>query len=106
MIHKRCTTLIPTAEPDNNAFGYYPTGDKSIGGYGGFDEAGYAMDGMLRFMSNVYEGFQLAVVYVKVVWKKILKRGNADCNGGTIADYDDVIDVASVYNALKVLMLV
>ena len=64
MIHNRGTTLIPTAEPDNNAFGYYPNSWWWTGGYGGFDEAGYALDGMkLRFMSNVYEGFQLAVSY-------------------------------------------
>ena len=58
MIHNRGTTLIPTAEPDNNAFGYYPTAGGATGGYGAFDEAGYALDGMkIRYMSNVYEGF-------------------------------------------------
>ena len=25
MVHNRGATLVPTAEPDNNAFGYYPT---------------------------------------------------------------------------------
>jgi len=99
MIHKRGTTLIPTAEPDNNAFGYYPTAGGATGGYGGFDEAGYAMDGMkLRFMSNVYEGFQLAVSYESCMEKDTGNASNADCNGGTIADYDDVIDVALAYN--------
>ena len=43
MIHNRGTTLIPTAEPDNNAFGYYPTAGGATGGYGAFDEAGYAL---------------------------------------------------------------
>ena len=99
MIHNRGTTLIPTAEPDNNAFGYYPTGGGATGGYGAFDEAGYALDGMkLRYMSNVYEGFQLAVSYESCMEKN---TGNAviqRCNGGTIADYDDVIDVALAYN--------
>ena len=75
MIHNRGTTLIPTAEPDNNAFGYYPTAGGATGGYGAFDEAGYALDGMkLRFMSNVYEGFQLAVSYESCMEKD---TGNA-----------------------------
>ena len=98
MIHNRGTTLIPTAEPDNNAFGYYPTAGGATGGYGAFDEAGYALDGMkLRYMSNVYEGFQLAVSYESCM-EKILLQQVTDCNGGTVSNYDDVIDVAIAYN--------
>ena len=99
MIHNRGTTLIPTAEPDNNAFGYYPTAGGATGGYGAFDEAGYALDGMkLRFMSNVYEGFQLAVSYESCMEKNTSAASNADCNGGTATNYDDVIDIAIAYN--------
>ena len=71
-MHNRGTTLIPTAEPDNNAIGNYPTGGGG-GGYGAFDEAGYALDGMkVRYMSNVYEGF-LWLYLTSLVWKKILE---------------------------------
>ena len=38
----RGTTLIPTAEPDNNAFGFYPTAGGATGGYGGFWRSWYA----------------------------------------------------------------
>ncbi len=99
MIHNRGTTLIPTAEPDNNAFGYYPTGGGATGGYGAFDEAGYALDGMkMRYMSNVYEGFQLAISYESCMEKNTAASSNVDCNGGTATNYDDVIDVALAYN--------
>ena len=75
MVHNRGTTLIPTAEPDNNAFGYYPTAGGATGGYGAFDEAGYALDGMkLRYMSNVYEGFSLAVSYESCMEKILLQQ--------------------------------
>ena len=99
MVHNRGTTLIPTAEPDNNAFGYYPTGGGATGGYGAFDEAGYALDGMkMRYMSNVYEGFQLAISYESCMEKNTASSSNVDCNGGTVTNYDDVIDVALAYN--------
>ena len=40
------------------------TVSRTTGGYGAFDEAGYALDGMkLRFDSNVYEGFSASVSY-------------------------------------------
>ena len=95
MIHNRGTTLIPTAEPDNNVFGFYPTAGGATGGYGAFDEAGYALDGMkIRYMSNVYEGFQLAVSFESCMEKDTGNASATDCNGGTITDYDDVIDVA------------
>ena len=99
MIHKRGTTLIPTAEPDNNAFGYYPVAGGGTGGYGAFDEAGYALDGMkLRYMSNVYEGFQLAVSYESCMEKNTAASSATNCDGGTATNYDDVIDVAIAYN--------
>ena len=92
MVHNRGTTLIPTAEPDNNAFGYYPEGGGITGGYGAFDEVGYALDGMkIRYMSNVYEGFQLAVSYESCMEKTTANPSNTDCNGGTATTYDDVI---------------
>merc|ERR1711939_244280 len=96
MIHNRGTTLIPTAEPDNNVFGFYPTAG---GATGGFDEAGYALDGMkIRYMSNVYEGFQLAASYESCMEKTTANSSNTDCNGGTVTNYDDVIDVGIAYN--------
>ena len=99
MIHNRGATLIPTAEPDNNVFGFYPTAGGATGGYGAFDEAGYALDGMkLRYMSNVYEGFQLAVSYESCMEKNTSTTSATDCNGGTVTNYDDVIDVAVAYN--------
>jgi hypothetical protein len=99
MIHNRGTTLIPTAEPDNNAFGFYPVAGGATGGYGAFDEAGYALDGMkLRYMSNVYEGFQLAVSYESCMEKNTASASAANCDGGTVTNYDDVIDVAIAYN--------
>ena len=98
MVHNRGTTLIPTAEPDNNAFGYYPTGGGATGGYGAFDEAGYALDGMkIRWDSNVYQGFSAAVSYESCMEKNTGSSSNVDCNGGTITNYDDVIDVAIKY---------
>jgi len=99
MIHNRGTTLIPTAEPDNNAFGYYPVAGGGTGGYGAFDEAGYALDGMkMRYMSNVYEGFQLAVSYESCMEKNTAASSATNCDGGTATNYDDVIDVAIAYN--------
>jgi len=99
MIHNRGTTLIPTAEPDNNAFGYYPVAGGGTGGYGAFDEAGYALDGMkLRYMSNVYEGFQVAVSYESCMEKNTAASSATNCDGGTATKYDDVIDVAIAYN--------
>ena len=52
MIHNRGTTLIPTAEPIITLFHPRAGG----GGYGAFDEAGYALR-KRSDMSNVYEGF-------------------------------------------------
>ena len=52
----------------------------------------------IRYMSNVYEGFQLAVSYESCMEKDTGNPSNVDCNSGTITDYDDVIDVAVAYN--------
>ena len=99
MVHNRGTTLIPTAEPDNNAFGYYPTAGGATGGYGAFDETGYALDGMkIRYMSNVYEGFSFAVSYESCMEKTTANASNVDCNSGTFTTYDDVIDAAIAYS--------
>ena len=99
MIHNRGTTLIPTAEPDNNVFGFYPVAGGATGGYGAFDEAGYALDGMkLRYMSNVFEGFQLAVSYESCMEKNTASASAVNCDGGTVTNYDDVIDIALAYN--------
>jgi len=98
MVHNRGTTQIPTAEPDNNAYGFYPTAGGATGGYGAFDEAGYAMDGMkIRFDSNVYQGFSASVSYESCMAKDTGNTSAADCNSGTIADYSDVVDVALKY---------
>ena len=99
MVHNRGTTLIPTAEPDNNVYGFYPVAGGATGGYGAFDEAGYALDGMkLRYMSNVYEGFSLAVSYESCMEKNTASSSAAYCDGGTVTNYDAVIDVAIAYN--------
>lgn len=99
MIHKRGTTLIPTAEPDNNVFGFFPVAGGATGGYGAFDEAGYALDGMkVRYMSNVYQGFQLAASYESCMEKNTSVASATNCDGGTITNYDDVIDLALAYN--------
>ena len=98
MVHNRGTTQIPTAEPDNNVYGFYPTAGGATGGYGAFDEAGYALDGMkLRFDSNVYQGFSASVSYESCMEKDTGNASATDCNGGTVGDYDDVIDVALKY---------
>jgi len=99
MAHHRGTTLIPTAEPDNGATGRYVTAGGSTGGYGAFDEAGYALDGMkLRYMSNVYEGFSLAVSYESCMEKNSGAASHTDCNGGTVGNYDDLIDAVISYS--------
>ena len=98
MVHNRGTTQIPTAEPDNNVYGFYPTAGGATGGYGAFDEAGYALDGMkLRFDSNVYQGFSASVSYESCMEKDTGNASATDCNGGAVGDYDDVIDVALKY---------
>ena len=99
MIHKRGTTLIPTGEPDNNVYGFFPVAGGATGGYGSFDEAGYAMDGMkIRYMSNVYEGFQLGASFESCMAKDTGNPSAINCNSGTITDYHDVIDVGLAYN--------
>jgi len=99
MAHHRGTTLIPTAEPDNGATGRYVTAGGATGGYGAFDEAGYALDGMkLRYMSNVYEGFSLAVSYESCMEKNSGAASHTDCNGGTVGNYDDLIDAVISYS--------
>ena len=98
MVHNRGTTQIPTGEPDNNVYGFYPTGGGATGGYGAFDEAGYAMDGMkIRYDSNVYQGFSASVSYESCMAKDTGNTSAVDCNSGTIADYSDVVDVALKY---------
>jgi hypothetical protein len=98
MTHNRGTTMIPTAEPDNNVYGFYPVAGGGTGGYGAFDEAGYALDGMkMRFDSNVYEGFSASVSYESCMEKTTANASAVDCNGGTYANYDDVIDIAVRY---------
>jgi len=99
MVHNRGTTLIPTAEPDNGATGLYIVGGGATGGYGAFDEAGYALDGMkVRYMSNVYSGFSMAVSYESCLEKNSGAASTANCDGGTVTNYDDVIDLAIAYN--------
>ena len=99
MMHHRGTTLIPTAEPDNGATGLYIVGGGATGGYGAFDEAGYALDGMkIRYMSNVYEGFSLGVSYESCLEKNSGAASQTQCDGGTVTNYDDVIDVVAAYS--------
>ena len=99
MVHNRGTTLIPTAEPDNGATGLYIVGGGATGGYGAFDEAGYALDGMkVRYMSNVYSGFSMAVSYESCLEKNSGAASTTNCDGGTVTNYDDVIDLAVAYN--------
>jgi len=98
MVHNRGTTMIPTAEPDNNAYGFYPVAGGATGGYGAFDEAGYAMDGMkIRFDSNVYEGFSGSISYESCMAKDTGNASAANCDSGVVADYSDVIDVGIKY---------
>ena len=55
-MHFRGTTLVPTAEIDNDQFQRFVTMGDAARGYGRFDEAGYALDGMkMVYLSNVYE---------------------------------------------------
>ena len=100
MVHNRGTTQIPTAEPDNDVYGdgRYSVAGGATGGYGAFDEAGYALDGMkMRFDSNVYEGFSASVSYESCLAKNTSTGSGADCNNGTATSYDDLIDVAVKY---------
>jgi len=107
MIHNRGTTLIPTAEPDNGVVGTgagtgYATAGGATGGYGAFDEAGYALDDMkIRYMSNVMSGFQVAVSYSSCLEKGSQNASDVSCSdesAGTVTNYDDVIDVGLGYS--------
>ncbi len=108
MIHNRGTTLIPTAEPDNGVVGTgagtgYATAGGATGGYGAFDEAGYALDDVkVRYMSNVYEGFQIAASFSSCLEKGSQNASDVSCSNestGTVTNYDDVFDVAIAYNS-------
>ena len=51
MMHFRGTTLIPTAEPDNDQRNRFGTMGDDTGGFGRQDEAGYALDPIkIRYM--------------------------------------------------------
>lgn len=99
MMHHRGTTLIPTAEPDNGATGLFIVAGGATGGYGAFDEAGYALDGMkVRYMSNVYEGFSIGASYESCMEKNSGATSATNCDGGTASTYDDLIDAVIAYN--------
>ena len=49
-------------------------------------------------MSNVYEGFQVAVSYESCMEKTTANPSNTDCNSGTATTYDDVVDVSVGYS--------
>ena len=52
----------------------------------------------LRYMSNVYEGIQVAVSYESCMEKNTASASATNCDGGTVTNYDDVIDIAVAYN--------
>ena len=84
MMHFRGTTLIPTAEPDNDQRNRFGTMGDDTGGFGRQDEAGYALDPIkIRYMSNVYEGLSLGVSYTPCSARGSGSASATDCNTGT-----------------------
>ena len=86
MMHYRGTTLIPTAEPDNDQRNRFGTMGNDTVGFGRMDEAGFALDPIkIRYMSNVYEGFSLGVSYTPCSGRGSGSPSATDCNAATAA---------------------
>lgn len=101
-MHFRGTTLVPTAEPDNDQVHRFATMGDAARGYGRYDEAGYALDGMkMRFMSNVYEGFSVGISYEPCMVQNSANASATDCNTTTAASehsrYTDLTDMIIKY---------
>jgi hypothetical protein len=86
MMHYRGTTLIPTAEPDNDQRNRFGTmGDDTVG-FGRQDEAGFALDPIkIRYMTNVYDGFSMGVSYTPCSARGSGSASGTDCNSSTAA---------------------
>ena len=84
MMHFRGTTLIPTAEPDNDQRNRFGTMGDDARGFGRMDEAGYALDPIkIRYMSNVYEGVSIGVSYTPCSARGSGSPSGTDCNNTT-----------------------
>ncbi len=95
MMHYRGTTLVPTAEPDNNQYERYHLIDTT--NFGAYDEVGYALDHMrIRYMSNVYEGFSFGADYSSCSTDTSANASKSDCNSAT-TQYSDRFDVVAKY---------
>ncbi|MEC6997597.1 MAG: porin [Pseudomonadota bacterium] len=102
MMHYRGTTLVPTAEIDNDQVHRFITAGNHARGYGRYDEAGYALDGMkIRYMSNVYEGFSFGISYEPCMVQNSSAASATDCNSTTAPSehgtYTDLTDVVLKY---------
>ena len=102
MMHFRGTTLVPTAEPDNDQSNRFHTAGGAARGYGRYDEAGYALDHMkIRYMSNVYEGFSFGISFAPCFEHGSNNASSTSCNGTTVhsehSAYDDVTDMVLKY---------
>ena len=102
MMHYRGTTLVPTAEIDNDQVHRFITAGNHARGYGRYDEAGYALDGMkIRYMSNVYEGFSFGVSFEPCMTQNGSAASATDCNSTTAPSehgtYTDLTDIVLKY---------
>lgn len=102
MMHYRGTTLVPTAEIDNDQVHRFITTGNAARGYGRYDEAAYALDGMkIRFQSNSYEGFSFGVSYEPCMEHNSAAASATDCNSTTApsehGQYDDLTDMVIKY---------
>ena len=103
-MHYRGTTLVPTAEIDNDQTFRFITGGDAARGYGRYDEAGYALDGMkIVYLSNVYEGFSFGVSYEPCMVHNSSNASATDCNSTTAPSehgtYTDLTDIVLRYQA-------
>jgi hypothetical protein len=104
MMHYRGTTLVPTAEIDNDQVHRFITVGAAARGYGRYDEAAYALDGMkIRYMSNIYDGFSLGVSYEPCMQQHGNTASATDCNTNTApsehGQYTDLLDTVLKYQA-------
>ena len=103
-MHFRGTTLVPTAEIDNDQTFRFITAGDAARGYGRYDEAGYALDGMkLVYLSNGYEGFSFGVSYEPCMVHNSSNASATDCNSTTAPSehgtYTDLTDIVLKYQA-------
>jgi hypothetical protein len=100
MMHFRGTTLIPTAEPDNDQRNRFAT--MATATMGRMDEIGFAFDGMkVRYMSNVYDGFSFGVSYEPCMTQTSANASATDCNSSSAPTnhfrYTDFMDYVLKY---------